>query len=88
MIRDHPYLTGFSGALCAGSITEFRCGPAQYLGFKASRDVVAEITDDARGRAMLSAETDARSRWKPSARWPGAYRSRRTACSRGPIGPR
>lgn len=59
LISDYPYMAGFLRAVRVESAIQSRRGSPTYPGSKALRDVISAIVEDARARAVLSADIDA-----------------------------
>jgi AcrR family transcriptional regulator len=55
LIRDYPYLAGFSRAVRAQNTAQLRHGSPNYPGSRALRVVVNEIVEDARTQGALRA---------------------------------
>ena len=58
LIREYPHLAAFERAIRAESAAYLRRGDLNRVGFKALRDIIADIVDDAVQRGGLAADSD------------------------------
>lgn len=58
LMREYPHLAAFERAIRAESAAYLRRGDPDRVGFKALRDIISDIVDDARQRGALAADGD------------------------------